>query len=84
MIKWQPIETAPMDGTEILGWREDCGIILIRFTAPIHFATDSELDVLDSESAECHDWFSADFIEGLRLDGSEAPTHWMPLPEGPK
>ncbi len=84
MSEWQPIDTAPKDGVELLGWREDCGIILMRYTAPIDFLTDAELEELDEESAEAYDWFAADFIAGCRMDGSETPTHWMPLPEAPK
>ena len=84
-MKWQPIETAPKDGTEIIGWGEDCGVILIRWDAPVNFLSEKELDKLDEESAESEDWFCADFIEGLRLeDKKELPTHWMPLPDPPK
>ncbi len=82
-MKWQNIKSAPKDGTEILGWREDAGIMLIRYTAPIDFLTESELDILDEQSAESYDWFYADFVAGGRLDGNEAPTHWMPLPKEP-
>jgi len=80
---WRLIETAPKDMTEILGWREDAGVMLIRWTAPIDFLTESELDELDEETADAEDWFFADFVTGGRLEGSEAPTHWMPLPEEP-
>jgi hypothetical protein len=82
-MKWNPIETAPKDGSEILGYRKDCGILLIRYTAPIDFMTDTEMENLDDFSAESYDWFCADFIGGERLDGDTCPTHWMPLPEPP-
>lgn len=29
------------------------------------------------------DWFCADFVSGSRLEGSEAPTMWQPLPPAP-
>lgn len=80
---WQDISTAPKDGSEILGWRKDCGIILIRYTAPIDFCTDSECEAL-GDSAEQYDWFYADFICGGRLEGEEVPTHWQPLPAQPR
>lgn len=81
---WMPIETAPKDGTEVWGYREDAGAFLMRYTAPIHFCTESELAEMGEESAEQEDWFYADFIAGGRLEGSEAPTHWQPLPALPK
>ena len=81
MLNWQPMESAPRDGTEILAWRKDCGTLLVRYTAPMEFMTDDEIEGLDLESAETHDWFYADFISGGRLDGDETPTLWTPLPE---
>jgi hypothetical protein len=76
---------APKNGTEILGWREDCGVMIIRYIAPIDFMNTDEIEKseLDEDSMETEDWFYADFMYGGRLEGSEAPTHWMPLPEGP-
>jgi len=82
-MEWQPIETAPKDGTEILGWRDDCGIMLMRWVCPVDFMTCRELDGLDDESAEAEDWFCADFVAGFRLDEYLAPTHWTPLPQPP-
>ena len=28
---WRTMHDAPKNGTEILGWRDDCGILLIRY-----------------------------------------------------
>lgn len=82
--QWQDISTAPKDGTEILGYREDCGVILIRWTSAAEFLTQFELDALNSiGDAQKEDWFCADFVTGSRLEGEETPTHWMPLPEPP-
>lgn len=83
MSDWQPIETAPKDGTEILGYRADCGVLLIRWTCPFEFCTDEELEKMGEDSAGQDDWFYADFLTGGRLEGSETPTHWMPLPPHP-
>lgn len=81
--QWQPIETAPKDGTEIIGWRKDCGPILVRWTSCDAFCTEAELEELNEEEAFTQDWFYADFVAGGRLEGSEVPTHWMPLPGDP-
>lgn len=84
-MDWQPIETAPKDGTEILGYRKDCGVLLIRWTAPVYFLSDRELEQegRDYDSDNLEDWFFADFICGGRLEGEETPTHWQPLPSSP-
>src|SRR3546814_19090755 len=85
MSEWQPIETAPKDGTEILGWRDDCGTLVVRWDTPINFLTERELEGLAEESANSEGWFYADFVAGGRLDGErEVPTHWTPLPPGRK
>ena len=76
------MDTAPKDGTEILIWREDCGILLARWDAPENFLSEVECEEL-GESAEEEDWFYADFIAGGRLDGCEYPQLWMPLPDEP-
>jgi len=81
--RWQPIETAPKDGTEVLGYRKDAHIFLMRWTSPESFCTDDELGAL-GDSGYVESWFYADFVAGGRLEGSEVPTHWMPLPEGPR
>lgn len=71
------IASAPLNGTEILVWREDAGWLLARWIAPCDFLHERELEnIKDAEEA---DWFYADFLSGGRLDGG-APTHWMPLP----
>ena len=82
---WQPIETAPKDGTELIGWREDCGQLLIRWTSCSELMTDAEIEKsgIDEEILFVEDWFYADIVRSGRLEGSEIPTHWMPLPPPP-
>ena len=84
MSDWRPIETAPKNGDEVLLYREDAGIFLGRWTAPIDFLTEREMERsgLDEESANAGGWFYADFVQGDRFE--EPPTHWMPLPSPPK
>jgi len=83
-MDWLPIETAPKDGTEILLYRGDGGVLLGRWIAPDAFLTESELSalVLGGVDTDEEDWFGADFVSGYRFD--EPPTHWMPLPAPPQ
>ena len=81
--EWQPIETAPKDGTEILVWRSDAGVLLARWTSCAEFLTDAELDKMSDDSAHQEDWFCADFVAGCRMQEDCDPTHWRPLPKPP-
>lgn len=84
-MKWQPIETAPRDGTTVLlaapgrvtagewhleQWPTEC---------EYHSSTGEYLG--QHETGECIDagWCSWD---GGFTDVAQ-PTHWMPLPEAP-
>jgi len=66
---WQPIETAPKDGTEILVWRKP-----IRVVAQ-WVKKDQSFGVEDS-------WTFLTEAEGY--DSDYRPTHWMPLPLPPE
>lgn len=82
---WRPIESAPRDGSEILTWREDTGVLLLRWASAAEFMTqaEQELELLDEDEATEPGWFCADFARGCRLDGVDIPTHWRPMPLGP-
>ena len=86
-MDWQPIETAPRDGTPILMWLAKkierhypadglCDNICIGL---YHHGRWSAVEVEDcgSMGGEYTGWMS----DWCHLD--VAPTHWMPLPEAP-
>jgi len=76
MREWQPIETAPTDGTRFLAYRsgddpEDIGVVSI-----IHRHDPG--GALRNPKHNYETWVT-DFGSP-----STQPTHWMPLPEPPK
>jgi hypothetical protein len=78
MTDWQPIETAPKDGSFILsGYWIDVGLDDCRpvfFNDVVFFHKDNP-----SPRAKKGKWYTA-----ATGDEAETPTHWMPLPEPPK
>ncbi len=70
-MKWQPIETAPKDGTEFIGFGTypDHDETPVEYMHVAHFSGDYE-----------HPWEinDGDFVSPCYF------THWMPLPEPPK
>lgn len=81
--QWKPIASAPKDGTEILAWRSDCGQFIASYTSADAFPmTQDELDAWDEETLFAKDWFTQ-WPDATRLEGSEVPTLWQPLPADP-
>lgn len=70
MGEWQPIESAPKDGTAILVVGEDGQYDIVQW------------DVYSDESIQM--WEIVRPYEGLKTIPDSPPTHWMPLPEPPK
>ena len=82
--QWRTMESAPRDGVEILGWREDCGMLMVRYGSADDYLTEGELLCWSEEDALKKDWWGADFGCGnCRLEGDLAPTQWC-LPAAPK
>ena len=69
MTEWQLIETAPKDGTEILGWLKEGKLAVVSFKVTKSQSFVGELR--DSKS-----WWKGNV--------TCTPTHWMPLPNPPK
>lgn len=69
--EWQPIETAPKDGTDVLLWGRCCG--------EIHGEYDADCAVV--ASYQCDEWHAT---VGDCYSTTVKPTRWMPLPEPPQ
>lgn len=81
MSKWQPIETAPMDGTKILAYTPD-GVNGPDYAVASWYA--SEIDWFEPVG-ELFRKVTREF--GTWVGSEHDPfraTHWMPLPEPPE
>lgn len=74
--EWQPIETAPKDGTEIIGWNG-------KFVTAISWLSDKD----DNGHTG---WCCSGYTDGgmlyylhNALSDENQPTHWKPLPAPP-
>lgn len=67
-MNWQPIETAPKDETDFLGWSEKDGIVIWRWLPR----------VIDGRDRGCFVNISDEW------ETFEEPTRWMPLPAPPE
>ncbi len=74
MSEWQPIETAPKDGSRIMVW--DGAPYFVCWSEQCEFAQFER--VPGWQLFECEDGF---YSCGLRPD---EPTHWRPLPSPPQ
>jgi hypothetical protein len=73
--KWQPLDTAPDDGTEFIAVHSN---IYGTYYSIVKFIDGSWVGMCDGEkSIECEGEYFTDY---------HLPyfTHWMPLPEAPK
>lgn len=71
MTEWQPIETAPKDGTRILVFSHAWGCDI--FGMAYWF------------QGETCDWIAHSlWAEPDKFKGSFLPTHWLPLPQAPR
>jgi hypothetical protein len=68
MSEWQPIKTAPKDGTPILIWHQSEGTHMVQW---------EEVTNDERQKGWCDGWYDIGTFCYLA-------THWMPLPEPPK
>ena len=68
-MKWQPIATAPKDGTKIWAWLYDTGIVLM------HWMSQEDNAAVDGGDPE--DYISCWVLSGDPRD-DYSPKFWMP------
>ena len=73
MSKWQPIETAPRDGTRILVF-DGKEINTVDYSEPYYIGINKHIEIEESWVQISDSGRATEFF----------PTHWMPLPEPPK
>lgn len=73
MSEWQPIETAPRDGTKVL-------LIVVGYEPAVGAYYERGWDYQEEGDfvQEAH------YTEWCETTGPWEPTHWMPLPAPPK
>lgn len=71
--EWQPIETAPRDGSEILIWSHAFSgtVVIVRWDDDRH------------ANKPIPRWVTRDPVFGRRAFVDRQPTRWMPLPAAP-
>lgn len=79
MSEWQPIDTAPKDGTTVLLFRRLDPWNVIGYGRWI-----STKWRLKDGTTPIEGWLSYGFDDPPGNLGLGGPTHWMPLPEPPK
>jgi hypothetical protein len=75
MNQWQPFDTAPTDGTDILVYREDAGVFMAAFRPSAGDPGENGPQMNGEER-----WF---YNYGCDLTG-KLPSHWMPTPDPPE
>lgn len=72
MSDWQPIETAPKDGNEILVFYQTRKKVVIAYWEP------------QSYNKKPRPYWAAIGSHWIESDRKYPPTHWMPLPAPPE
>lgn len=89
MINWQPIDTAPRDGTWILlcggeTSEDDYLSVGVPISRPVvgRFIWDEDFNGIYPD--KFYDTWDICYWDGEWRTQYENPTHWMPLPPPPK
>ena len=78
-MEWQPIETAPKDGADIIAGFDAATVWIV------HAAWWRNKGDMPEFTEDDEGWWSytRGSVTQEKLDGYRTPTHWMPLPTVP-
>ncbi len=71
--QWQPIETAPKDGSRVIMWGRYNSVCIAAWRDDRWFVDADESRAIESQT---------DF--GIEYKTFDFPSHWMPLPTPPE
>jgi hypothetical protein len=81
-MEWQPIETAPHDGREVLVYVNVADTPIIRNAAWCDGVLWQEQGSSSQEEAQGW-WYYVNSVSQDKMDGVLEPTNWMPRPKLP-
>lgn len=76
-MDWQPIETAPKDGTEVILFYPG---MKVQFRIGGWLVSET---IHNGKTISKHEQWTSDSFFSSK-ESAYCPTHWMPLPESPK
>ncbi|HYF54177.1 MAG TPA: hypothetical protein VEA41_07955, partial [Salinarimonas sp.] len=82
-MSWEPIETAPKDGTEIIVG-VDIATVWIARNAWWDDGEAWDTQGFDSQAEAAGWWSPTSSVGQQKLAGLYEPTHWMPMPAPPE
>lgn len=72
-MDWQPIETAPKDGTQVL-------LYVAEYEPPLFVGSFTYTELSKDHEDYWEGWSFAEEILSNHVDIEPEPTHWMPEP----
>ena len=83
MNDWQPIETAPKNGTKVIVGYDFATVWIVHAA---WWRSEKDVEMMVDGSPEDVGWWSyvEHSVTQTKLDGTHTPTHWQLLPEPPR
>lgn len=82
-MEWQPIETAPQDGTRVILWRGFTSLGVWKEMVVGEWHSGAWVWPSEGDNPSTHGEWTEDDLDFGYVD-HKSFTHWMPLPEPPE